>query len=115
MVARIAADTIDPPEQDIASEWNRIAAGWQRLGVKISCLGLAELADSVRGDANTLAMLSVREDPYVSIARLIDLVGEWAKSHSAVHSKLLERLLPDQSGALRSAEPLHLIKELTPR
>src|SRR5260370_36627119 len=42
------------------------------------------------------------------MARGIDLIGEWSKSHSAVHSKLLERLLPDQAGVLRSAESISL-------
>jgi len=36
------------------------------------------------------------------------LVGEWAKNHSAVHPKLLECLLPDQSGILRSAESISI-------
>ncbi len=102
----IGGDDIDPPEKDIASEWNRIAEAWQRLGVEVSFLGVAELAYSVRGDAKTLDKLCTRGEPLLWIARLIDLVGEWAKNHSAVHSKLLERLLPDQSGSLRSAESL---------
>lgn len=104
----IGADNVDPPEKDIAAEWNQIAEAWHRLGVEVSFLGLAELADSVRGDAERLDKLSVRGDPIVWIARLIDLIGEWAKNHSAVHSKLLEHLLPDQSGNLRSADSLSL-------
>ena len=104
----IGANNVDPPEKDIASEWNRIAEAWQRLGVKVSFLGLAELADSVRGDAKTLDKLHIRGEPLLWIARLIDLIGQWAKNHSAVHSKLLERLLPDQSGVLQSAESISL-------
>ena len=42
------------------------------------------------------------------IARLIDLVGEWEKTHTASHPKLLEGILPDQAGALRSADALSL-------
>jgi len=104
----IGANNVDPPEKDIASEWNQIAEAWQRLGVKVSFLGLAELVHSVRGDAETLDKLNVRGDPLLWIARLIDLVGEWAKTHSAVHSKLLEGLLPDQTRVLRSAESISL-------
>jgi hypothetical protein len=104
----IGADNADTPERDIASEWNRIAEAWQRLGVKVNSLGVAELVDSVRGDAETLDKLRIRGEPLLWIARLIDLVGEWAKNHSAVYSKLLERLLPDQSGILRSAEAISL-------
>ncbi len=104
----IGADNVDPPEKAIASEWNHIAEAWQRLGVKVSFLGVAELAYSVREDAEVLGKLRIRGEPLLWIARLVDLVGEWAKNHSAVHSKLLERLLPDQSGILRSAESLSL-------
>lgn len=102
------SDNVDPPEKEIASEWNQIAEAWQRLGVNVRFLGLAELACSVRGDAETLEDLGVRGDPLLWIARLIDLVGEWAKSHSAIHSKLLEKLLPDQIGTLRSADAIAL-------
>jgi hypothetical protein len=104
----IGADKVNSPEKDIASEWNGIAEAWQRLGVKISFLGLSELAHRVRGDSETLDKLNIRGDPLLWIARLIDLVGEWAKTHSAVHSKLLERLLPDQTATLRLADAVSL-------
>lgn len=104
----IDAEDVVPPEKGIASEWNQIAEAWQRLGVEVSFLGLAELTNTVRGNATTLDKLGIRGDRLSWIARIIDLVGEWAKSHSAVHSKLLEGLLPDQSGALRSAESICL-------
>jgi hypothetical protein len=46
----IGADKVDPPEKDLASEWNRIAEAWQRLGVNASFLGLAEgRQDTLRG------------------------------------------------------------------
>jgi hypothetical protein len=102
----INAVGVDPPEKDIASEWNLIAASWGRLGVEVSFLGLAELADAVRGDVKTLDTLGVRGDPLLWIARVVDLIGAWSKSHSALHSKLVEGLLPDQTGRLRSAEGL---------
>jgi hypothetical protein len=102
------AENVDPPEKDIAVEWNRTAEAWQRLGIKLNFLGLAELVQSVRKDVDTLDKLRIRAEPMLWIARLIDLVGQWARSHSALHSKLLEHLLPDQSHALRSAESLFL-------
>jgi len=102
------SECVDPPEKRIAREWNQIAESWRRLGVEVSCVGVAELVRGVRGDATTLDALDVRGDRLLWIARLIDLVGEWEKLHSAFHPKLLEGLLPDQAGALRSADALSL-------
>src|SRR5260370_28792973 len=104
----VSADNVDPPEKDIASEWNQTASAWQRLGVEVSCLGLAGLVHSLRADAETLDKLRVRSEPLLWMARLIDLIGEWSKSHSALPSQLMERLLPDQAGVLRSAESISL-------
>jgi len=102
----IDAINVDPPERTVADEWNQIAESWQRLGVKVCCLGVAELADSVGGEANLLAQLKVRGEPILWIARLVDLIAEWASSHPAHYSKLLAGLLPDQTGKLRSADDL---------
>ena len=102
------SECVVPPEMSIAREWNQIAESWRRLGVDVTCVGVGELVRGVRGDATTLDTLGVRGDPLLWIARLIDLVGEWENIHTASHPKLLEGILPDQTGALRSAEALAL-------
>ncbi|CAN96264.1 hypothetical protein predicted by Glimmer/Critica [Sorangium cellulosum So ce56] len=93
------AEDLYPPVAALATAWATIASGWHALGVQVNQVGLAVLAEYVRGDAKRVEDLSVRSDKREWIARFLDVVGEcWAGR--GVNADLVERMLPNQSGAL---------------
>ncbi|WP_437576862.1 sacsin N-terminal ATP-binding-like domain-containing protein [Sorangium sp. So ce887] len=93
------AEDLCPPVAELADAWAAIASGWHDLGVQVNQVGLAVLAKYVRGDAERIEDLSVRCDKREWIARFLDVVGEcWAGR--GVNADLVERMVPNQSGAL---------------
>lgn len=88
-----------PPVAALAEAWATIASGWHELGVQVNQVGLAAVAKYVRGDAARIDDLHVRCDKREWLARFLDIVGEcWAVR--GVHPDLVERMIPNQSGAL---------------
>ncbi|MGQ0659228.1 MAG: sacsin N-terminal ATP-binding-like domain-containing protein [Chromatiales bacterium] len=94
------AEDLYPPVAALADAWATIAAGWHELGVQVNQVGLAALAKYVRGDAERVEGLRIRCDKREWIARFLDVVGECWSGHAGVHAELVERMIPNQNGAL---------------
>jgi hypothetical protein len=93
------AEDLYPPVEELAEAWSRIAHGWHELGVGVNEIGITKLEEYVRSDADTLDELHVRCDRHEWLARFLDVVGEcWARR--GVNAELLDRILPNQVGAL---------------
>src|SRR5207244_1119998 len=100
------AEDLYPPVAALADAWAAIAHGWYDLDVHVNQVGLTALAKYVRGDAEHVDELRVRCDKREWIARFLDVVGEsWAGR--GVNADLVERLLPNQSGALLPRKDLN--------
>lgn len=94
------------PRRELASDWSRIAEGWHGLGVQLSRLTLAGVADYIRHGDGTVAGLAVEQDPKDWLARFLDLVGECWTNRAGVEVSVLTGLVPTQSGRLLSPRDL---------
>lgn len=93
------AEHLCPPVAALADAWAEIANGWHDLGLRVSQIGLTSLAKHVCGDARHVDELRVRCDKREWITRFLDVVGErW--SALGVTADIVDRLIPNQSGAL---------------
>lgn len=99
------AENLYPPKREIAASWSVIGSGWANLGVEVNLVTLADLADSIRGEATDIGGLLTRCDRREWIARFLNCIGECWK-RSGVKKELLDRLLPNQHGILRSGAEL---------
>lgn len=93
------AENLYPPVETLAESWGMIASGWHNLDVPVNQIGLATLAKYVRDDAERIEDLQVRCDKREWIARFLDVVGECSVGRG-INTELLEKLLPNQRGAL---------------
>jgi len=94
-----------PPIAELTRDWTEIANGWAALGVAVKRVNLSRLGEYVRDHVENLEALPVRCEPRDWLARFLCLVGEcWVKR--GITKGLLQRLLPDQHGRLRSAGDL---------
>lgn len=105
---KVAADTaiLNPPIQELVSDWNHLSAGWGSLDTQVRRLGLKEVAEEVRRDAHTLGDLPVRGDPRAWLTQYLRVLGELPIDHDC--TELVKGLLPNQTdhGDLCSAEEL---------
>ncbi|OLE52857.1 MAG: hypothetical protein AUG51_16060 [Acidobacteria bacterium 13_1_20CM_3_53_8] len=106
-----STDHFIPPDLEISSEWTNIAEGWKGLGVNIPLVTLEGLALEVRKSENgeqirTLEQLRVLTDKREWLARFFDLVGECLADLDAIDVGLVEGLMPDQHGNMRSPREL---------
>ena len=67
---------------------------------------MAELAQYVRGETDSIDDLAVHGDPTEWLARYLDVIGECWQQRSGVDVTMLNGLLPDQGGVLRSPTDL---------
>ncbi len=99
-----ATTVLDPPAQELVSDWNELSAGWHSLGTTVRRLGLTEIAEEVRRDAQKLGDLPVRGDPRVWLAQYLDLLRELPAGHD--YTELVKGLLPNQNDDLCSPAQL---------
>ncbi len=101
-----AAENLYPPVLSLAREWCETAKDWAKLGVEVNDVTLEKLADYVKEGAAALTELRVREDAREWLVKFLDVVGECWSKRRGVDTQLLEALLPDQEGRLRSPDEL---------
>ena len=101
-----AADQLVPPISELAADWTVIAKGWHSLNVPIELICVAELAQTVCSDANTLDELQVKGDEQEWIATLVDVVGECWSNRAGVDLSALAGMLPNQNRRLRDSSEL---------
>jgi hypothetical protein len=108
------ATKLDPPSRTLAADWSRIADGWASLDAEPQRLTVQALAGWVRGTArggpaaSNIAELQVDGDRYAWLARYIDIVGECWQRRSGVETSVLDGMLPNQRGILRSPHQLRI-------
>lgn len=106
-----STDHFIPPDLKISSEWTNIAEGWSRLGVNVPLVTLEGLALEVRESENGEPIRSIEQLPVLTdkrewLARFFDLVGECLTDLEAIDVGVVEGLLPDQHGKMRSPREL---------
>jgi len=101
-----STENLLPSRLELAADWTLTAQGWAGLGVKLNQITLQKLAEEVRPKEPLLDQLQVQGDKREWLARFIDVVGECWKTRGAHDESILENLLPDQSGRLKSPEDL---------
>ena len=101
-----AATHLLPPKEELAAIWTETVQGWHSLGVKISRVGIKDLAERVRGDAETLGEIQVEGDVKQWMTLFLDITGECWTNRSGVDLTVLHGMLPDQNQLLRSPSDL---------
>jgi len=94
------------PLKDIAPAWGNIVKDWDKTGLAITRLGLAELVDWVKEDRRAIEDLPVNGDPFQWLADLFLLTAELPETVS--RRPLLDRLVPDQRAQLRPVSDLRI-------
>jgi hypothetical protein len=100
------AEDLYPPILPLVKDWSETAKDWTALGVDLEKVTLEVLARHVKGEATCLTALKVRCDQLEWLVRFIDVVGECWTFRKGVDPRLLQGLLPDQMGHLRSPSDL---------
>jgi hypothetical protein len=96
--------SVYPPARGIAADWSLIASGWTELGVEVQRMGLAEIAEAVRDGAAALKDLKTSKEQLPWLIRFLELVGQLAEEYNC--SEIIDNLLPNQNGKLRSPTAL---------
>ena len=100
------ASRLLPPKRELAAIWTEIAQGWNSLGVRINRVGVKDIAEWVKGDADTLDKILVEGDAKQWMALFLDITGECWFNRSGVDLAVLHDMLPDQNQHLRSPSDL---------
>jgi len=95
---------LHPPRRELTSNWSDLSYGWGSLGMSISRMGLKEIGENVRADAERLEELRVRDCPRRWLAQYLDIIGKLPPGHDC--TDLLRGLLPNQKGELCSPSAL---------
>jgi hypothetical protein len=106
-----STDHFIPPDLQISSEWTTIAEGWNELGVNVPLVSLEGLALEIRKSKSgepiqSIEQLRVLTDKREWLTRFFDLVGECLADVEAIEVGVVEGLLPDQHGKMRSPRDL---------
>jgi hypothetical protein len=106
-----STDHFIPPDLQISSEWTNIAEGWNELGVDVPLVTLEGLALEIRKSESgesiqSIEQLRVLTDKREWLTRFFDLVGECLADVEAIDAGVVEGLLPDQHGKMRSPREL---------
>lgn len=101
-----AADTLLPPSKHLAPDWTKIALGWRSLGVKIDPICVAQLAEWVRADAETLEQLEVAGNVQEWLSVFLDIVGECWTKRAGMELSPLSGMIPNQNRRLCSPSAL---------
>lgn len=94
------------PLKDIAPAWGNIVKNWNKTGLAITRLGLAELVEWVKEDRRAIEDLPINGDPFQWLADLLLLAAELLESVS--RRPLLDRLVPDQHAQLHRVSELRI-------
>jgi len=100
------AESCDPPALEVVDLWASIAAGWASLDVPIRRVCLRSLADEIRGSGKTWAAIRAVTSSEDWLVDFLDVVGAAWKARRGADTSLVNGLLPDQTGTLRSAPDL---------
>ena len=101
-----AASRLLPPKRELAAIWTEIAQGWNSLGVRVNRVGVKDIAEWVKEDADTLGKIRVEGDAKQWMALFLDITGECWLNRSGVDLAVLHDMLPDQNQRLRSPSDL---------
>jgi hypothetical protein len=101
-----SADALIPSRQEFAADWTLTAQGWDALGVKLNLITLQKLAEEVLPTDLLLEQLKVKGDKREWLAKFVDVVGECWEMRGSHDESILNGLLLDQSGRLKSPEDL---------
>ena len=100
------ASRLLPPKRELAAIWTEIAQGWNSLGVRVNRVGVKDIAEWVKGDADTLDKILVEADAKQWMTLFLDITGECWANRSGVDLTVLRDILPDQNQCLRSPSEL---------
>ena len=110
-----ATDELLPPRRELAPDWTTIAEGWSSLGLEIQLICVAKLAETVRGDAETLEQLQVQGSPQEWLAVFLDIVGECWGKRTGTDMSALGGMIPNQNLHLCSPSALRRDKGVPER